>query len=149
VKLSTRSTYGLRALAVLACKYGQGPVLLRDIVEVQQLPTTYLEQLMVLLRKSGLVSATRGVNGGYRLTRDPREVTLAEVIKILEGPINLVECSAIVNCDRRPECCALREYLDNASTVLTDYLTSVTLHDLCTRQHNIDDLVEVSVPSTQ
>lgn len=138
MKLSTRSTYGLRALAVLACKYGQGPILLRDIVDAQQLPTTYLEQLMVLLRKSGLVTATRGVNGGYRLTRDPHEVTLLDVINILEGPISLVECSAIVNCDRRPEHCALRELLDGASQVLADYLASITLANLCDRQHAID-----------
>ncbi len=139
MKLSTRSTYGLRALAVLACKYGQGPVLLRDIVEIQHLPTTYLEQLMVLLRKSGLVTATRGVNGGYRLTRDPREVTLAEVVQILEGPINLVECSAIVNCDRQPEHCALRHILNGASQVLTDYLSSITLAELCEQQRAINE----------
>ncbi len=138
MKLSTRSTYGLRALAVLACKYGQGSILLRDIVEIQQLPTTYLEQLMVLLRKSGLVSATRGVNGGYRLNRDPHEVTLLEVVHILEGPINLVECAAIVNCDRTPEMCALRQILDGASAVLSDYLGAITLADLCEKQHHID-----------
>lgn len=145
MKLSTRSTYGLRALAVLACKYGQGSILLRDIVEIQQLPTTYLEQLMVLLRKSGLVAATRGVNGGYRLTRDPHDVTLLDVITILEGPINLVECAAIVNCDRSPEQCALRQILDGAGSVLSDYLANVTLHDLCIKQHQLDATIDALV----
>ena len=141
MKLSTRATYGLRALLVLACKYGQGPVLLRDIAEMQDLPTTYLEQLMVLMRKSGLVSATRGINGGYRLMRDPSQITLAEIILVLEGPLDLVECAAIASCHRSPTTCALKATLDEASQLLLDHLKSVTLQQLCERQHVMDGIM--------
>lgn len=106
------------------------------------MPTTYLEQLMVLLRKSGVVSATRGINGGYRLMRDPASINLAEIILILEGPLDLVECAAIVNCNHTPAACALKEKLDEASRVLVDYLRSVTLKDLQLRQVELSCLEE-------
>ncbi|HPM25338.1 MAG TPA: Rrf2 family transcriptional regulator, partial [Phycisphaerae bacterium] len=73
MKLSTRSTYGMRAMLELALAVGQGPVMVREIAERQRLPATYLEQLMVLLRKAGLVNATRGAHGGYALAREPRD----------------------------------------------------------------------------
>jgi Rrf2 family protein len=138
MKLSTRATYGLRALLVLACKYGQGPILLRDIAEMQDLPTTYLEQLMVLMRKSGLVSATRGINGGYKLMRDPSQVTLAEIVQVLEGPLDLVECAAVASCHRDPATCALKVTLGEATNVLLEFLKGVTLQQLCDRQHAMD-----------
>ncbi len=137
MKFSTRSTYGLRALLVLACDYQNGPTLLRDVAQRQQLPTTYLEQLMVPLRKSGLLSATRGVNGGYQLARSPEEITLADVLTALEGPFELVECKSIANCNIAPCSCALKQVMDGANTLLTDYFTQITLAELCRRQHEL------------
>ena len=134
MKLSTRSTYGLRAMMALAHGYGQGPMLLRDIAQRQQLPTTYLEQLMVPLRKARLVSATRGVNGGYVLTRQPEEITLCEVIEILEGPIELVDCAGVVKCKSHPCSCALKSILNDAGALLINFFNGITLADLNRKQ---------------
>ncbi|HEY8393997.1 MAG TPA: Rrf2 family transcriptional regulator [Thermaerobacter sp.] len=85
--LSTRGRYGVRALFELARRYGQGPVPLREVAEAQNLPENYLEQLMAPLRKGGLVQSVRGAQGGYVLARDPAQVTVADIIRLLDGPI--------------------------------------------------------------
>ena len=118
----------------LAIAYGHGPMLLRDIAERQHLPTTYLEQLMVPLRKSKLVTATRGIHGGYILTRDPAMISLAEVIQVLEGPLELVDCAAVASCYWHPETCALKFILNDASQLLVEFFSRVTLDELAKKQ---------------
>ena len=121
-------------MMVLALGHGHGPILLKVIAERQHLPTTYLEQLMVPLRKARLVTATRGVNGGYLLTRDPAQITLAEIIHVLEGPIELVDCTAVASCNWHPRTCALKAILGEASQLLIDYFNKITLAELASEQ---------------
>ncbi|ADU51345.1 transcriptional regulator, BadM/Rrf2 family [Thermaerobacter marianensis DSM 12885] len=87
MQLSTRGRYGVRAMFELARRYGQGPVPLREVAEAQQLPENYLEQLMAPLRKGGLVQSVRGAQGGYVLARSPRQITVADIVRLLDGPI--------------------------------------------------------------
>jgi Rrf2 family cysteine metabolism transcriptional repressor len=134
MKLSTRTTYGLRAMMALAQQCDQGPVLLKDIAERQHLPTTYLEQIMVPLRKARLVSATRGIHGGYTLARAPETITLADIILVLEGPIELVECGAVASCILEPTHCALKSILDIGGQQLLTYFQGVSLSDLAAAQ---------------
>ena len=135
MKLSTRSTYGMRAMLALAGHAGQGPMMVREIAEQQALPATYLEQLMVLLRKSSLVTATRGAHGGYLLARSPREMTMAEIIEALEGPLSLADCPHGSGCCGRPEQCALHDVWDEASRTLHQLFAGITLADLLHRQN--------------
>ena len=121
-------------MVALALEYGQGPVLLKDIAERQHLPTTYLEQLMVPLRKSKIVTATRGINGGYVLTRPPEEIPLAEVIQVLEGPLELVDCAAVANCKWHHRTCALKTVLNEAAELLIAYFSRISLADLANQQ---------------
>jgi len=85
VKLSSRSEYGIRALLELAQRLGQGPIQSRDIAERQEIPDAYLNQLLLTLRKAGIVQSVRGPAGGHLLARAPERVTLAEVIGALDG----------------------------------------------------------------
>lgn len=85
VKLSSRSEYGIRALLELAQRRGQGPIQSREIAERQEIPDAYLNQLLLILRKAGIVQSVRGPAGGHLLARAPERVTLAEVIGALEG----------------------------------------------------------------
>jgi Rrf2 family cysteine metabolism transcriptional repressor len=85
VKLSSRSAYGIRALLELAQRRGQGPIQSREIAERQDIPDAYLNQLLLTLRKAGIVQSVRGPAGGHLLARAPERVTLAEVIGALEG----------------------------------------------------------------
>lgn len=85
MKLSSRSEYGIRALLELAQRRGQGPIQSREIAEQQDIPDAYLNQLLLALRKAGIVQSLRGPAGGHLLARAPEQVTMAEVIGALEG----------------------------------------------------------------
>ena len=86
MKLSSRSEYGIRALLELAQRQGQGPIQSREIAERQAIPDSYLNQLLLALRKAGIVQSIRGPAGGHQLARPPERVTMAEVVGALEGP---------------------------------------------------------------
>jgi Rrf2 family transcriptional regulator, cysteine metabolism repressor len=89
---STRSEYGVRVMIQLARRRGTGPVPLTGIAQAEALPLAYLEQLVSRLRKADLVSSTRGAHGGYELSRDPAEITMAEVVQALEGSLIPMQC---------------------------------------------------------
>src|SRR5258708_37348752 len=90
LKVSSRGHYGLRMMTELARAHGRGPLSLTDIARVEGLPLPYLEQLVVPLRKAGLVEGTRGLHGGYTLGRGPKEKTPGDIPPGLEGPVHLV-----------------------------------------------------------
>ena len=92
VKLSTRGRYGIHAMYDLAVHYGDGPQSIKLIAERQTIPEAYLEQLIAVLRKEKLVISNRGAQGGYRLVREPKEITVGDVLRALEGGLNLVDC---------------------------------------------------------
>ncbi len=87
MRLSTRTEYGIRAMLDLAERAGLGPVQSHDIAERQEIPEPYLNQLLTLLRKAGLIASRRGPGGGHLLARPATEITLADLIAALEGPI--------------------------------------------------------------
>ncbi len=92
MKLSTRGRYGIHAMYDLAEHYGSGSQSIKLIAERQGIPEAYLEQLIAILRREGLVISNRGAQGGYRLVRPPAEITVGEVLRALEGGLNLVDC---------------------------------------------------------
>ena len=85
MKLSTRSTYGMRALVELALASGHGPVSAAVVAKRQHLSVAYLEQLLHRLKRQGLINSSRGPKGGYQLARRPSEITMAEIVRVLEG----------------------------------------------------------------
>jgi len=85
MKLSTRSTYGLRALIELGLAGGRGPLSAAWVAGRQDLSVAYLEQLLHRLKKQGLVSSVRGPKGGYLLAKEPQQITVAEIVRVLDG----------------------------------------------------------------
>jgi Rrf2 family iron-sulfur cluster assembly transcriptional regulator len=85
MRLSTRSTYGIRALVELALTAGHGPISATFIAKRQGLPIAYLEQLLHRLKRHGLISSVRGPRGGYRLAKDAQRITMADVVGVLDG----------------------------------------------------------------
>ena len=85
MKLSTRSTYAMRALVELALVQGRGPISAALIAKRQDLSVAYLEQLLHRLKKHGLVSSIRGPRGGYVLAKDPQRITMADIVGLLDG----------------------------------------------------------------
>ncbi|BDG60589.1 RrF2 family transcriptional regulator [Caldinitratiruptor microaerophilus] len=91
MRLSTKGRYGVKALFELAYHYGSGPLSLKEIADRQGLSEHYLEQIAAPLRRAGLVTSVRGAQGGYTLGRPPETITVGEILRALEGPLELEE----------------------------------------------------------
>jgi len=140
MKLSSRAIYGMRAMLALARNHGQGSTFLKDIVERENLPGTYLEQLMVPLRKAGIVQGVRGARGGYTLSRPPAEISVLEILEALEGPLSLAECPGGSGCCKKPEGCALQELWEEGSRSLNRIYQCISLATVLERQNTMDSL---------
>jgi Rrf2 family transcriptional regulator, cysteine metabolism repressor len=134
LQVSQRTHYGLRAMTELAKAYGSGPRSLTWIAEAQQLPAGYLEQLAIPLRRAGLIEATRGAHGGYQLARPPAQVSVGEIVRVLEGAVAPVECLAedypAGSCALEPGCLS-RPIWQQVKDSIDQVLDSTTLGDLC------------------
>ena len=95
MKLSTKGRYGLRALIDLAQNSKETPVSITSISARQDLSERYLEQLMSMLKKAGLVESIRGAGGGYILAKDMKEISVGDVLRALEGSLEPVECAGL------------------------------------------------------
>lgn len=133
MKISTRGQYGIRAMLELAIRYPKRPVLLKDIASCQEIPTSYLENLMVNLRTAGLVGTMRGMHGGYYLARPPAEVRLSQIIAALEGSVAPVECVDYPSYCHRAESCVARDIWREVKQAIESVLESITLEELAHR----------------
>lgn len=132
MKLSTKGRYGTRAALELALRYGEGPVMVREIAERQEISERYLEHILNALRASGLVRSTRGARGGYELARNPGAITVGEIIRALEGPLDIVSCTLDTDC-RRNSACVTMEVWRSVRDAVEQVLDSVTLEQLVLR----------------
>jgi Rrf2 family iron-sulfur cluster assembly transcriptional regulator len=136
VRVSTRGDYASRALLSLALRAGQpAPTSVRDIAERTGLPQPYLEQILLALKGAGLVRSKRGVGGGYVLAREPSEITLAQIISAVDGPIvagDFGEPHTGGACDHEGQCVLLALWAEVGETIRT-HLQSFTLADIVTR----------------
>ena len=137
MKISSKGHYGLLAVAELARHYEERLVSLAEIASAERLPLPYLEQIVAPLRAAGLVEATRGLHGGYRLSRHPSQVSVGEVVRRLEGPIALVECTTegyvSGTCEREPGCTS-RGVWRQVSEAINQVLNTLSLADLIARE---------------
>lgn len=132
MRLSTRGRYGLRAMLDMAIDQSDGPITLNSISERQGVSIGYLEQLMVPLKKEGLIRSVRGAQGGYLLARDPEDITVGDIIRALEGPIAPVACVSEdypEECDRA-EGCVTRLVWAKVRDSIVDVFDSLTLYDM-------------------
>ena len=127
MRISSRGQYGLRALSVLTVRHGGGPVQVREIARAEGLSAKYLEQLLGRLRSGGLVKSVRGARGGYVLARDPRAITVREVLVLLEGSLAPTTCvEGAEGVDR----CGVHDLWAGLHRTVLGYLDSYTLADL-------------------
>jgi Rrf2 family transcriptional regulator, cysteine metabolism repressor len=134
MKLSTKCRYGLRAIVDIARAYGKNPAKRKDIAKKQGLSSSYLENILLILRNYKIVETTRGVNGGYDLCRAPSNITVYEIINALEGPISLTECvDAPASCDRAGSC-ATRFVWCELAGAMRSVLSKITLQELLDRE---------------
>lgn len=140
MKISTKGRYSLRMMIDLAQHYGEGYIALKDISERQDISKKYLEQIIPFLNRSGLLLTNRGHMGGYKLARNPEEITVNDIIVSAEGSLAPVSCMETDpnSCDKSDFCLTLPVYA-GLYKVVTDYLSSITLRDIITGMGNGGD----------
>jgi Rrf2 family protein len=136
MKLSTKGRYGARAALELAIRYGSGPIMVREIAESQEISERYLEHILSSLRASGLVRSTRGARGGYELAKPPSDITLGDVVRSLEGPLDIVSCTSDQDCRRAVGCVTMEVWRD-VREAIGGVLDAVTLENLAARHRRI------------
>jgi len=135
VKFSAKGEYGIRAILDIALRGEQGPVQVKEIARRQCIPERFLEQVMASLKKSGLVKSIRGARGGYLLTKAPEQISLADIIQALEGPLSLMKCTS----DETPQhcdqfsLCVIRDIWKDVQSSILEALDSITVADICKR----------------
>ncbi len=134
MKISTKIRYGARAMLELASRYGEGPIELREIAKEENISLKYLEQVIIPLRTAGLVKSVRGSKGGYALAKPPAEVCLKDVVEVLEGPINLVECLRDPKTCPRATFCVTRDIWSEISESICRIFNSITLEEMVNRR---------------
>ncbi|QGT99379.1 Iron-sulfur cluster regulator IscR [Candidatus Syntrophocurvum alkaliphilum] len=139
MKFSTKSRYGLRAMIEIASNENNDPIPSKTIAQRQDLSVRYLEQLLLPLKQAGLLKSIRGSQGGYILGKKPSEITVLDIIRVLEGPIAPVDCvneSSPEKCNRF-ESCVTKNIWYKVRDCVTDILNSYTLKDLLNEQKSI------------
>ena len=134
MKLSTRTRYGVRALVDLALHSGQTPVQLKDIAEREDISEKYLEHIMSLLKGAGFVRSIRGAKGGYLLGKEAKDVSLYEVVTVLEGSLAPAECVSDAQVCERSGSCVTRDVWAEIQDVINGVLESITIEELCRRK---------------
>ncbi len=135
MKISTKGRYGLRAMIDLASNGAGGtPVFLSEIARRQGVSEKYLEHIFSALHKGGIVKAQRGRKGGYLLSRTPDQITLSDIITVLEGPCNLVDCVNNTSGCSRLDGCVARDIWETLGSKIQEVLSGCTLASLVEMQ---------------
>ena len=134
MKISTKGRYALRMLIELAAHQQGEYMSLKEISEHQNLSKKYLEQIVPLLNKGGLLRTNRGNKGGYILAKDPKECTVGDVLRATEGSLAPVACLEyeVNDCPRASQCATLYVW-EGLAKAVSDYLDSITLQDIIDR----------------
>jgi Rrf2 family protein len=142
MKLSVRGEYALRALLVLGLHYGEGVVSIESVSRQQNIPKKFLEQILNDLKGLGAVESRRGAAGGYRLARPPQHITLASVVRHVEGALAPVSCVSdrfYERCTCPDEArCPIREVMKDVRDAVVRVMERVTVKDLCDRAHRLE-----------
>lgn len=131
MKISTKGRYALRMLLDLAEHRNSGFIALKDIAERQHISKKYLEQIIPLFNKSGILKTNRGFQGGYQLAGTPDKYTVGQILRLTEGSLAPVSCldHEPNECERKYDCLTLPVW-EGLYKVITEYLDSMTLQDI-------------------
>jgi len=138
--LTKKSKYGLKAVLALAAQEGQQPVLVSDLAEQERIPKKFLEAILLELKRHGLLQSKKGKGGGYFLGRPATEITIGQVIRVLDGPLALIPCvsqTAYMKCE---ECvdektCGVRWAMKEVRDATARILDNTTLAALDAHVH--------------
>ncbi len=135
-QLSKRTQYSLRALYALARNHGRGPTLITQLAHDELIPKKFLEQILLSLKSTGLVSSKKGKGGGYFLAKPPDQITMASVIRLMEGPLAPLPCASETQFRKCDECidietCGTRMVMREVRDAMAQILEHTTLAMVC------------------
>ena len=137
MKLSKKGEYALRALIDVALCSEKGVVQAHEVARKENIPVKFLEQILLALKNGGILQSRRGVGGGYSLTRPADQITLGQVIRLMDGPIAPIGCAsqtAPERCSCPDEAtCGLRSVMLDVRNAISDVVDRITLADVCER----------------
>lgn len=132
--LSQKAQYAFRALTLLVTKYNKGPVLISEIAEKKRIPLKFLENILLELKRADILESKKGKGGGYFLKDHPSKTTVANVIRVINGPIAMLPCVSLYfyqkckNCDEKN--CGLHDIMESVRDATLNILENRTLQDL-------------------
>lgn len=130
MKLSTKGRYGLKAMFELSLNQNNGPVPLKLIAKKQNVSDQYLEQIFSKLKKSGLVTSVRGSQGGYLLAKEAKNITVGDILTVLEGPISLSDCVLDEDICENSSICVTKVVWEKMKKGIDEVVNSITLQDM-------------------
>ena len=151
MRFTAKTEYAVRAIIEIALLEDKKPAQVKEIAARQAIPERFLEQVMAALKKAGFIESIRGAQGGYRLTKQVEDITLAGVIEAIEGPMQVMECLS-EDFDNPTKCnqtnlCAVRDMWREVQTTLLRALDSITLASLISKYKGSQNDKYVKYPS--
>jgi Rrf2 family protein len=132
--LSKKTQYALKALGYLAGECGNGPILIADIAKQKKIPIKFLESILLQLKQKGIVDSKKGKGGGYFLSLPPKKITIANAIRMVDGPIALLPCVSLNFYEKCKDCneatCGLNKIMSITRDATLKILEKKTLYDL-------------------
>lgn len=137
--LSKKTKYAIKALVHLAKEYEKGPILISTIAEKERIPQKFLEAILLDMRKAGILNSKKGKGGGYYLLKKPEDVSMADVMRLFDGPIALLPCVSYKFYERCEECideetCGIRSIFYEVRNETVRLLKAGTLSDILRRE---------------
>jgi Rrf2 family protein len=147
--LSKKTQYSLRALYALARNFGQGPTLIAKLAKEESIPQDFLENILLYLKREGLVVSKKGKGGGYALKAPPHQVTIGSIIRVMEGPLAALPCASETAYRKCDECiddrfCGTKMVMREVRDATASILDNTTLAQLCQRMDDARDRHEAS-----
>ncbi|UCC39568.1 MAG: Rrf2 family transcriptional regulator [Candidatus Aminicenantes bacterium] len=138
MKLSTRGEYATRAILELSLHYKNSLLHIRDISKAQDIPSRFLEQILLSLKRNGYLRSKKGPNGGYYLAKPPAEINVAEVIRVMDGPLAPIDCVSVTAHEfcPRESFCGLKSLWKEVRDNIAEILENTTFKDLAERTKN-------------
>jgi Rrf2 family transcriptional regulator, cysteine metabolism repressor len=132
MRLSTKGEYASRAMLELSRRYQDGPIHSREIAQAQEIPQRFLVQILLLLKRAGYLKSRKGQKGGYVLSKSPDEINVAEVIRVMDGPLAPIDCVSVMAHQACPmeKTCGLRWLWKDVRDAVAEILEKTTFADL-------------------
>lgn len=146
MKLTTKGRYAVTTLLDMVLKGRTEPTTISEIAKRHHLSPAYLERLAAKLRQGGLLQSVRGAQGGYLLSKKPEEITIAEIIEVVEENMDTTRCQGQSNC-HEGSVCSTHHLWTSLNQVITNFLQQVTLSDLVKRPNSLCSFTELSLPT--